>query len=180
MPKEKFVAAGGGLQFIFGIGAISGPIICSLFMNWFDINGLFIFLIIAHIIIGIFGIYRMNVRAAAENPDSTYTSVPATITPAGLELDPDTPETLDNNQAEQSKVWRKKTQVNCGKWYRKLVIIYLVSGTPLQTLVHSSYADNLKLIKNKPHKDSLKTPNKLVPELEHFEINQSVKYLTDL
>ena len=40
VPKEKFVAAGGGLQFIFGIGAISGPIICSLFMSWFDINGL--------------------------------------------------------------------------------------------------------------------------------------------
>ena len=70
-------------------------------MSWFVINGLFIFLIISHIIIGIFGIYRMNVRAAVENPDSTFTSVPATITPAGLELDPDTPETLDNNQAEQ-------------------------------------------------------------------------------
>ena len=104
VPKEKFVAAGGGLQFIFGIGAISGPIICSVFMSWFDINGLFVFLIIAHIIIGIFGVYRMNVRDVVENPDSTYTSIPATITPAGLELDPDTPETLDNNQAEQSKV----------------------------------------------------------------------------
>jgi len=32
---------------------------------------------------------------------------------------------------------------------------------PLQTLVHTSYADNLKSIKNKPHKDSLKTPLKL-------------------
>ena len=109
VPKEKFVAAGGGLQFIFGIGAISGPIICALFMSWFDINGLFVFLIIAHIIIGIFGIYRMNVRPVVENPDSTYTAVPATITPAGLELDPDTPETLDNNQTEQSKVWTKKS-----------------------------------------------------------------------
>ena len=64
----------------------------------------FIFLIIAHIIIGIFGVYRMKVREVVENPDSTNTSVPATITPAGLELDPDTPETLDNDQAEQSKV----------------------------------------------------------------------------
>ena len=90
VPKEKFVAAGGGLQLIFGIGAISGPIICSLFMNWFDINGFFVFLIIAHIIIGVFGVYRMNVRAAAENPDSAFTPVPATITPAGLELDPTT------------------------------------------------------------------------------------------
>ena len=29
--------------------------------------------------------------------DSTFTPVPATITPAGLELDPDTPANLDNN-----------------------------------------------------------------------------------
>ena len=29
------------------------------------------------------------------------------------------------------------------------------------TLVHSSYADNLKFIKNKPHKDSLKISVKL-------------------
>ena len=52
VPKEKFVAAGGGLQLIFGIGAISGPIICSLFMEWFGLNGFFIFLIISHIFIG--------------------------------------------------------------------------------------------------------------------------------
>ena len=103
VPKEKFVAAGGGLQLIFGIGAISGPIICSLFMNWFNINGLFIFLIIVHIVIGIFGVYRMNVRKVAENPDSTFTPIPATITPAGLELDPDTPANLDINQTEQTK-----------------------------------------------------------------------------
>ena len=54
--------------------------------------------------IGTFGVYRMNIRKVADNPDSTFTPIPATITPAGLELDPDTPETLDNNQAEQSKV----------------------------------------------------------------------------
>ena len=71
-------------------------------MNWFDINGLFIFLIISHIIIGIFGIYRMKIRAVAENPDSTFTPVPATITPAGLELDPDAPATLDETQVNET------------------------------------------------------------------------------
>ncbi len=69
-----------------------------IFMDWFDINGFFAFLIIVHILIGIFGIYRMNVRKVVENPDSTFTPIPATITPAGLELDPDTPENLDNAQ----------------------------------------------------------------------------------
>ncbi len=102
VPKEKFVAAGGGLQLIFGIGAISGPIICSVFMGWFGLNGFFIFLILIHTLIGIFGIHRMRVRKTAENPDSTFTPMPATITPAGLELDPDTPETLENTKTQQN------------------------------------------------------------------------------
>ena len=96
VPKEKFVAAGGGLQLIFGIGAIMGPIICSFFMDFLNINGFFIFLILSHLFIAIFGIYRMRVRDSVENPDSTFTPIPATITPAGLELDPDTPANLDN------------------------------------------------------------------------------------
>ena len=65
-------------------------------------------------------------------------------------------------------------QANCGKLYRKLVIIYWVSGSPWFTLVHTSYADNLKFIKNNSHKDSLKTPLKLETRLETFEINQIV------
>ena len=91
VPKEKFVAAGGGLQLIFGVGAIGGPIVCTLFMNLFGVNGFFVFLIIFHIIIGVFGLLRMKVRKTEDNPDSTFTSLPATITPVGLELDPDTP-----------------------------------------------------------------------------------------
>ena len=102
VPKSKFVAAGGGLQLIFGVGAISGPILCAIFMEWFGLNGLFVFLIIAHTIIGIFGLYRMKVRETVENPDSTFTPVPATITPAGLELDPDTPATLDENPVNET------------------------------------------------------------------------------
>ena len=102
VPKSKFVAAGGGLQLIFGVGAISGPILCSIFMEWFGLNGLFIFLILVHSIIGIFGLYRMKVRSTVENPDSTFTPVPATITPAGLELDPDAPATLDENQVNET------------------------------------------------------------------------------
>ena len=56
-----------------------------------------VFLFIFQSAIGLFGIYRMRVRESVDNPDSTFTPVPATITPAGLELDPDTPANLDNN-----------------------------------------------------------------------------------
>ena len=98
VDKEKFVAAGGGLQLVFGFGAISGPILCSLFMQIFDLNGFFLFLIIIHIFIGSFGMYRMRVRKTVSNPDSTFTPIPATITPAGLELDPDTPEKFNGDK----------------------------------------------------------------------------------
>ena len=42
--------------------------------------------------------------------------------------------------------------------------------------VHTSYADNLKFIKNKPHKDSVKTLIKLDTELDRFEINQMANF----
>ncbi len=102
VPKSKFVAAGGGLQLIFGVGAISGPILCAIFMEWFGLNGFFVFLIMAHSIIGVFGLYRMKIRSTVENPDSTFTPVPATITPAGLELDPDAPATLDETSVNET------------------------------------------------------------------------------
>ena len=97
VPKEKFVAAGGGLQLIFGIGAIGGPIVCTLFMTWMGVNGFFIFLITFHILIGFFALYRMNIRKSIDNPDSTFTALPATITPVGLKLDPDAPVEPINN-----------------------------------------------------------------------------------
>jgi len=76
--------------------------LCSIFMEWFGLNGLFIFLIIAHAIIGSFGLYRMRVRNTVENPDSTFTPVPATITPAGLELDPDAKPIEEPNYQQQN------------------------------------------------------------------------------
>ena len=90
IPKEKFVAAGAGLQFAFGLGAISGPFLCSMLMNVIGPNGYFIFLIFFHGIIGVFGIYRMRIRETQDNPDSQFTPLPQTITPIGMELNPTT------------------------------------------------------------------------------------------
>ena len=90
ISKDKFVAAGAGLQFVFGLGAISGPFLCSIFMDIVGPNGFFIFLFFFHAIIGVFGIYRMKIRPTAENPDSQFFAMPQTITPAGIELNPNT------------------------------------------------------------------------------------------
>ena len=90
IPKEKFVAAGAGLQFVFGLGAMSGPFLCSIFMDLVGSNGFFIFLFFFHSVIGIFGIYRMKIRKTVDNPDSQFVAMPQTITPAGIELNPTT------------------------------------------------------------------------------------------
>ena len=90
VSKEKFVSAGAGLQFVFGLGAMSGPFMCSLFMDLIGENGFFIFLIIFQSSIGFYGIYRMRVRSVIGNPDSQFTAMPTTITPIGMELNPTT------------------------------------------------------------------------------------------
>ena len=90
ITKDKFVAAGAGLQFTFGLGAISGPFLCSIFMDLVGSNGFFIFLFFFHFLIGVFGIYRMKVRETVDNPDSQFVAMPQTITPAGIELNPTT------------------------------------------------------------------------------------------
>ncbi len=102
IPKEKFVAAGAGLQFLFGLGAMSGPFLCSIFMDLVGSNGFFIFLFFFHSIIGIFGIYRMSIRPTNDNPDSQFVAMPQTITPAGIELNPTT-EPIDEPVKEEYK-----------------------------------------------------------------------------
>ena len=103
ISKEKFVAAGAGLQFVFGFGAMTGPLLCSIFMDLIGPNGFFIFLFLFHSIIGIYGIHRMRVRQTVDNPDSQFVAMPQTITPAGIELNPTT-EPIDDPIKEENKL----------------------------------------------------------------------------
>jgi len=101
ISKEKFVAAGGGLNIIFGLGAIGGPIICSILMSLLGPNGFFIHLLFFLLIITLFGIFRLTKRKYEDNPESTFTPLPKDITPLGIELDPDTGVDLSNTQNEK-------------------------------------------------------------------------------
>ena len=98
IPKEKFVAAGGGMQIIFGMGAMTGPFVCSLLMNKYGSNGFFIHLLFFHFIIGVFGLYRITRRTYEDNPESTFTPLPRNITPLGMELDPTTGADISNTE----------------------------------------------------------------------------------
>ena len=90
ISKDKFVAAGAGLQFVFGLGAMSGPFLCSIFMDLVGQNVFFIFCCFFNSLIGFYGIYRMRIRQSIDNPDSQFVAMPQTITPAGIELNPTT------------------------------------------------------------------------------------------
>jgi MFS family permease len=98
IPKEKFVAAGGGLNIIFGLGAMAGPVMCSTLMHFLGPNGFFIHLLVFLFAIIIFGFYRLSKREVENNPESTFTPLPTTITPLGIELDPETGVDLSNTE----------------------------------------------------------------------------------
>ena len=102
IPKEKFVAAGGGLNIIFGIGAMSGPLMCSTMMDLLGPNGLFVHLLIFYFAIIIFGFYRLSQRKHEDNPDSSFTPLPTNITPLGIELDPETGVDLSNTETKKN------------------------------------------------------------------------------
>ncbi|MBL6799384.1 MAG: MFS transporter [Candidatus Pelagibacter bacterium] len=104
IPKEQFVAAGASLQFTFGMGAMSGPFLCSIFMNIVGLNGFFVFIMFFHILIGLFGLYRNTVRKVIENPDSQFVAMPSTITPVGIELSPSTEDIDEPKKTEDTQV----------------------------------------------------------------------------
>ena len=96
MPKEKFVAAGSGMQIIFGLGAMIGPFLCSILMGKIGTSGFFVHLLFFHLIIGFFGLFRITRRGYEENPESTFTPLPRNITPLGIQLDPTTGADISN------------------------------------------------------------------------------------
>ena len=96
IKKDKFVAAGAGLNIIFGLGAMTGPLICSFLMLNFGPNGFLLHLIMFLFPVVLFGLYRISRRKYEDNPDSSFTPLPREITPLGIELDPTTGADLSN------------------------------------------------------------------------------------
>ena len=77
---------------------MAGPVLCSTLMHFLGPNGFFVHLLVFLFIIIIFGFYRLSQRKIENNPESTFTPLPTTITPLGIELDPDTGVDLSNTE----------------------------------------------------------------------------------
>ena len=87
LEVEDMAAASGGLIFVNGIGAISGPIVLGWMMDRLGAFSYFGYLGTLLGIMGIYAVYRMTRRAAPSVEDtSSYAPVLATSSPVAVEV----------------------------------------------------------------------------------------------
>ncbi len=87
LNKNEIVSVASSFALVVGIGAIFGPIFSSFFMEYIGPDGFFVHLFLIHIILSIFGIYRLSQRDKPKI-ESQYVPLPRNITPAGMEMNP--------------------------------------------------------------------------------------------
>ena len=88
LQPDEIVAASSSINILVGVGAILGPITASLFMKVIGADGLFVYLFIVHLLLGLFGLYRMGKRTKPKDIESQYVPLPRNISAAGMELNP--------------------------------------------------------------------------------------------
>ena len=88
LETNEMVAASSTFAVLVGLGSIIGPIAVSIFMEGFGSDGFFVFLFITHILLGLFGLYRMGKRSKPSDIESQYTPLPRNISSAGMKLNP--------------------------------------------------------------------------------------------
>ena len=88
LHPDEIVAASSSINILVGIGAIIGPIAVSLFMKIIGPDGFFVYIFIVHLLLGLFGLYRMGKRAKPSDIESQYVPLPRNISAAGMELNP--------------------------------------------------------------------------------------------
>ena len=88
LQPDQIVAASSSINILVGIGAILGPITVSLFMKVIGPDGFFVYLFIVHLLLGLFGLYRMGKRTKPTDIESQYVPLPRNISAAGMELNP--------------------------------------------------------------------------------------------
>ena len=86
VKSDQIVAASSAINILVGIGAILGPITVSLFMKVIGPDGFFVYLFIVHLLLGLFGLYRMGKRTKQADLESQYVPLPRNISAAGMEL----------------------------------------------------------------------------------------------
>ena len=86
LEPDDMAAASGGLVFINGLGAISGPIVTGYLMGAVGPQGFWLFISVLMLLIASYSLYRMTQRAATSVEDSgAYVNVMPTATTVAVE-----------------------------------------------------------------------------------------------
>ena len=83
LDNDQMVAASGALVLANGIGAVSGPAMIALVMDWVGNSGFILALIGIHLAIGLFALFRMTRRQAVpldEQGPHVYIPTPTAVT----------------------------------------------------------------------------------------------------
>lgn len=88
LTRDDMAAASGGLLFINGLGAISGPLILGWAMDNFGPGGYWIFLFVIMAAVGFYAIYRMTKRSrtVVDYENVPYAPIPASSSPVLAEV----------------------------------------------------------------------------------------------
>ena len=88
LDADQMPAASGGLLFINGCGAMSGPVIVGYLMERFGVHWFFITIATLLSLICLYGIYRITQRAYDIAPEDAapHVAVTSRITPMGTEI----------------------------------------------------------------------------------------------
>ena len=96
LEKNEMVAASAGIQLAGGVGLTIGPIIGGLSLDLIGASGFWIFLCLIHALLGVFGLFRMQIREAVPLEEQGSTVLVSSRTTATLmELYPDAEESID-------------------------------------------------------------------------------------
>jgi MFS family permease len=97
LETDKMVAASSGLIFANGVGAIFGPLIVGQFMTFLGSEVFFAWIAGAHIAVGIFAIYRMQMNRALPMEDQgSFVAMPVRAGAAVVTLNPETEEWVND------------------------------------------------------------------------------------
>ena len=87
LPADDMPAASGGLVFIFGLGAIAGPLLSGWAMQSLGPHGFWLVLTLTFSGIALYALYRMTQRPAIQVEDTeSYLTVLPTTSPVAVEV----------------------------------------------------------------------------------------------
>ena len=90
LDADDLVPASAGLIMAMAIGATVGPLVTTMYMEYFGDSGFFVFSSFICFMIGGFAIFRMSRRSAPDMDDQGPYVLVSRTTPASVELDPRT------------------------------------------------------------------------------------------